>query len=226
MVNFADRLNKALEDLEVDKNAPAKEKNILQPDEIKKLFSIDYIDRYGKHRPCFFIYAWRFLLLTGMRRGELCGLKNEDIQNGIIHIKRSINEFNEVTSGKNENARRYLALSPQAVRVLEAQKEMLKEKCIISPWVFPDEKGYCLEPKHLYKTWRTYRKQHEIDCSLHGFRHTMISVSKADVPEQLLKDYVGHAEKMDIFGTYGHDVEGEMKRVANILGEVFNRILK
>ena len=74
--------------------------------------------------------------------------------------------------------------------------------------------------------WATYSKQHGIKCSLHEMRHTFISVAKADVPEQLLKQAVGHTKNMDTFGVYGHEVEGEMTRVANIMDNVFDVLLK
>lgn len=60
----------------VTKGAKTKGKKILQPDAINKLFEIDYIMDHGKEKKCFLIYAWIFFVLTGLRRGELCGLQN------------------------------------------------------------------------------------------------------------------------------------------------------
>ena len=56
--------------------------------------------------------------------------------------------------------------------------------------------------------------------------HTLISIVKADVPEQLLKDALGHAKDMDTFGTYGYEVEREMQKVANILDGIFDKLLE
>lgn len=212
--------------LVIPKDAPVKERKILQPEDIKKLFTIDYVTIRGKKEKCFFIYAWRFDLLNGLRRGELCGLQNTDFDGRILHINRSVNSDNEITPGKNKNARRYMALSKLSLQVLAEQRKMLKELGIISPWVFPDECGDMLKPHHLYKKWAYYSKQHGINCSLHEMRHTMISVAKADVPEQLLKQAVGHSNSMDTFGVYGHRLEGEAARVADILDNVFNAILQ
>jgi hypothetical protein len=41
-----------------------------------------------------------------------------------------------------------------------------------------------------------------------------------------LEQTVGHSTKMDTFGTYGHELEGEMNRFANIMEKFFNVILK
>jgi len=103
---------------------------------------------------------------------------------------------------------------------------MLKSRGIISPYVFPDEYSDVLDPNRLYKCWYRYRKQNSIASSLHEMRHTMISVAKADVPEELLKRTVGHSRSMDTFGVYGHNVQGEMERVANILDGIFDGVLK
>ncbi len=212
-------------DLTIPRNAPVGEKSILQPDDLKKLFAVDYITLYKKQTPCFFIHAWRFLVLTGLRRGELCGLRHEDLQDGVIYLKRSVNSLGEETRGKNENARRYFALSKHAQNVLDEQAQMLKKRGVISPWLFPDEEGRRLDPNHLFRKWLTYGSQHSIKCTLHEMRHTLISVAKADVPEQLLKRVVGHSKSMDTFGVYGHDVDGEIQRVASLLDDTFDKLL-
>ena len=214
------------DDLIIPKDAAVGERNIMQPSDIKKVFETDYIVKYGKQIKALYIHAFRFILLTGLRRGELCGIRSEDINDKILHIKRSINEEQEETKGKTANANRYMVISQHARAVLDDQARFLKSKGIISPWLFPDESGDCLDPNHLYKMWLSYRSQHGIKCSIHEMRHTMISVAKADVPEQLLKEAVGHSKSMDTFGVYGHNVEGEMERVANIIDDIFDTLLK
>ena len=214
------------EDLVIPKNAPSKEKRILQPDDLKKVFKVDYIINHGKKENAFFIYAWRFILITGLRRGELCGLQKSDIKENTLHIRRSINRFNEETPGKNNNACRYMVLPAHAIRILECQSDLLKKHGLISPYIFPDECGECLDPNHLYKKWTTFSKQHGLNCSLHEMRHTFVSITKADISEELLKPFIGHAENMDTTGIYGHTVNGELERTATAIDDVFNKLLK
>lgn len=213
-------------DLTIPRNAPVGQRTILQPDDIKVLFSEDTIMKYKKQVPSFFIHAWRFLVVTGLRRGELCGLKHSDIKKGALTIRRSVNTYNEITTGKTSNAQRVMALSAHAQEILDAQAAMLKAQGVISPWVFPDEEGGMLDPNHLYKKWRTYRGQHSIQCSLHELRHTFVSIAKVDTPEALLRRVVGHSKSMDTLGVYGHAVDGELQRAANILDETFDRVLE
>ena len=211
--------------LTVPQNTPVGERKILQPDGLTTLFSKDYTLRYGHKVPSFFIYAFRFSVLRGLRRGELCGLKKEDIDGNTIHISRAVNNLGEETKGKNDNARRYITLSPMAKEVLEAQAAMLKRNGIISPWIFPDEHGERLDSNHFYKAWKSYRTAHNLDVSLHELRHTFVSIMKYDMPQEMLKDIVGHSPEMDTFGVYGHTVDGDRENAAAIMDDVFARLL-
>lgn len=229
-VNFARRERWEIEllergDLPITKDAPEANRKILQPVALKTLFTEDTIIHWGHVERSFFIHAWRFLVLTGLRRGELCGLRNEDIVDGVVTIKRSVNAQQEITAGKNDNARRSFALSDAAKAELDAQREMLIGMSIISPWVFPDEHGEMLNSSHLYSMWDTFRNQHDLGCSLHELRHTFVSVVQNDVPLPLLKSMIGHSEDMDTSGVYGHAVNGDMVRAANIVDDAFSRFL-
>lgn len=215
------------EDLTIPADAPEGERTILQPDKLKLFFTEDTINDHGKTTGCFFIHAWRFLVLTGLRPGELAGLKRgEDVADSVLKIQRAINRLGETTKGKNKRARRTIVLSQRAVDELAEQEIILKRRGIISPWLFPNEDGTALDTIHMSRKWRTYRRQHGITCTLYELRHTMISISKADVPEQLLKAIVGHGKSMDTYGTYGHEVDGELSRAATLINKAFDVVLK
>lgn len=229
-INFARRERWNIERLErgdivIPSNAPAAHREILQPDGLRILFSEDTIIHWRQPRKSFFIYAWRFMVLTGLRRGELCALRNEDIVNGVLTINRSINEQNEITPGKNANARRTIVLPDRALSVLADQRAMLIAHGIISPWVFPDEHGELLTGIRLYSMWTTYRDQHDLKCSLHELRHTFVSIVQNNMPMPMLKAMVGHSDVMDTSGVYGHEVSGEMQRAAKIVDNVFDSII-
>ena len=214
------------DDITIPKGAKSKERNIMQPDGLKILFAHDTITHYGRPKPCWYIHAWRFYVVTGLRRGELAGLQKSDYQDGMLMIRRSINSLNEVTGGKNENAKRYILLWERAQAILDDQANMLKRAGIISKWLFPGEDGLKSDPNHIYGRWHTYRKQHGLINNINEMRHTMVSVSRADVPDQLLKRVVGHSKSMDTFGIYGHDVDGELQRSAALIDSAFDRLLK
>jgi integrase len=210
--------------LTVPRDAPEGERNILQPDQLKTLFSVDWITHWGDKKTCFTIHAWRFDVLSGLRRGELCGLQWDDLQCNILYVRRSISSTNQITKGKNKNAKRYMVLTGLMLDEIEQQRALLRRSGIISPWIFPAPDGSMIHPNNLYRRWYVYRSQHGINSSIHELRHTMISIVKADVPETLLKPIIGHSPKMDT-GIYQHSVDGDADRAANMIDDVFHRIL-
>lgn len=116
-------------------------------------------------------------------------------------------------------------MTDTAVKVLEDQRIMLKNKGLISPWIFCDPYGEMPIPNNVYGQWDTYRKHHDIHSNLHELRHTFISINKSDLPLELMKSVVGHSASMDTFGVYGHEIEGDRHRAATIIDGVFNQIL-
>ena len=61
-----------------------------------------------------FIHAYRFQVLTGLRPGELVGLRWADVKGGTVFISRAVNVLGEQTRGKNDNAVRAFVLSDLA----------------------------------------------------------------------------------------------------------------
>ena len=213
-------------DLTIPKSAaPAKPKNVLQPDAIRALFEDPTIIYYNKKRIATFSYCWQFAVVTGLRRGELAGLRNEDVKDNILSIKRAINSTNEITDGKNANARRTIELTPTAMAVLRRQRAFLMQQGIVSPWIFPDEFGERPNPNRIYDQWRSWCAQHGLNLSMHELRHTFISLNKSDLPIELMKAVVGHSSSMDTYAVYGHEVDGERHRAAEIVQGVLDRII-
>lgn len=206
--------------IKIPKAATVGKRHILQPDDIARLFDPQYND-------FFYIHAYRFILIMGLRRGELCGLTEADINGDVMTINRSLNSLQEETAGKNENARRSMVLPKVAQQTLTDQKNMLKQRGIISQYIFPTIDGEQTNSNALYDSWATFREVNNFPkVSLHELRHTMISIMKSHLPATLLKQFVGHSEDMDTFGIYGHEVDGEARISANAINEEFIKLLK
>ncbi len=62
--------------------------------------------------------------------------------------------------------------------------------------------------------------------TLHEIRHSAISFLKADLPLALMKPAIGHSLTMDTLATYGHEVDGDMQRTADIMEEVYQRRIR
>lgn len=214
------------EKLTVPNGAPVGERTILQPPELVTLFTCNTIEHHTHPKFCRDIYAWRFIVLTGLRRGELCGLMWTDIEDGFMHIRRSINSRGIETHGKNDNARRTVILGQAAQAILDDQRAQLKRERILSKWVFPASDGDRMNSNALFNHWDVYRRQHGIKSTLHEMRHTFISVAGPYMPETLLKDNIGHSASMDTFGVYGHHVSGDDEVVRSAIDVAFEKVLR
>lgn len=214
-----------LKALKIPSDAPVGERNIIQPESIKRLMQENTINHHGHEVECWYIHAWRLMVVLGLRRGEVCGLQRDDIKDGKLSIKRSVNSLGEVTQGKTRAAQRTIVVPAHAQKILDGQAAMLRQAGIVSRWIFPDGDGNMSDPNSVYKRWLAYARQHNIKSSLHELRHTHISLMQDTVPENMLKRMVGHTKNMDTFGVYGHEVDGEAQKAAALVDGVFDALI-
>lgn len=206
------------EDVTIPKNAPVIGKKILQPDDLRKLFSC---------QPRMYSNMFKLAALTGLRPGELIGLKWEDISDDTIHVRRSINYKNQITNGKNENARRTVPLGKYEKSVLSDQREALKLRKVISPWVFPSSTGEHAAQENVAESWEAFCIAEGITRGVtpYGWRHTFVSLA-GNMPDGLKKRRVGHSKNMDTDGVYGKPFEGNDELEAEYIESRFDAILK
>ena len=204
------------EDLKIPAGARYKGKNVLQPADLIKLFNIDTTTYKGRTVRDEFINAYRFQVLTGLRPGELIGLRWSDIHGQTVNVARSVNVDMEETQGKNQNAVRSFVMSDMARRVLQDQRQQIGE----------EESVFCIvSEKYYYHRWRVYCKVNNLTpCSPYELRHTFVSVVKT-LPAGEIKPLVGHSEDMDTFGIYGHTLTGDAENTAQAVNGVFLRLL-
>jgi integrase len=145
------------ENLTIPKSASVGLRNILQPDELAMLFSSDKTLYSGKEIFDIYIYAYRFQVITGLRPGELIGLKWEDVNGDTVRLKRAINIFGDTTKGKNENAARVFSLTQTAKEILLKQRDLQSSLNIESEFIFTNKFGEHLKEKSYYDCWRKYR---------------------------------------------------------------------
>lgn len=211
------------EDLTIPRGAVSKPKSILQPDDLRKLFNIDSTECRGKPVHELFINAYRFEVSTGLRPGEVIGLKWSDIANSTVFLKRSINVYGEETTGKNENAQRIFTLTEISHAVLGAQREYQKQNGIETQWVFSDEYGECAKENRYYKRWVHYCEVNGIQkTTAYEMRHTFVSVVKS-LLEGYLKQLVRHSKDMDTYGVYSHEFLGDSKKTAELVEDIFGK---
>lgn len=215
-----------VEDLKIPHGAKSEEKAILQPSDLKILFDKDTVLSRGGSIKEIYINAYRFEVATGLRPGEIAGLKKADISGKIISISRSINVHNEITTGKNDNARRQFYLNDFTLAILSEQFVMLKEIGVSSAYVFCDRSGESIKQTNYYKHWVAYRDGAGLSkVSPYELRHTFVSMAKS-IPEGYLKQLVGHSKSMDTYGTYSHEVDGDLKAASDLINQILCKFIK
>ena len=115
-------------------------------------------------------------LATGLRRGELLGLKwaDVDLDRGMLKIQRAISRQNgKVVEArlKTKNAYRTLPLSADAISVLKMQKCKVGN----SEWVFPSPTGGPMSPDSvLHMLQRVLKRAGLPRIRFHDLRHPYV----------------------------------------------------
>lgn len=215
------------EGLTIPRGAKPSEKHIVAEEEIKILFSSTMTTYRGKPVEDPYVYAYRFAVATGMRPGEIIALQWSDIKDDRLTISRSINDYDEITRGKNANARRVIKLSGIAKKILQEQREMLNRQGKIGKYVFLSRDGGYINQQVYRESWKRFCAANGISSALtpYEMRHTFVSIMD-EMPEGLKKMVVGHSKSMDTEGIYGHQKANDLDKAAAYIDAAFERILK
>jgi len=202
----------------------AKTRKTLTNEEINIMF------RYLKNTR--WIWCIKFMLVTGLRRGEVLALKWSDINEGARQITV---EDNNTGSGSGDTKSRkvhYVTLTDKAIEYLNGQKNMLEaeknpslynEELIKLDIVFPGKEGTMLKPDSLNSVLDRMNKSTTLHVTPHMLRHTYVYLSKGILTLSELQENLGHDEStttLDIYGT----MLGDSKAVAEKLNKAFENI--
>ncbi len=134
-----------------------REMTLWTPEEV-----VRFLDTARAHR----LYPLFYLALsTGKRRGELLGLRWQDVNGSIISIRQTLVPVgNKIMVGtpKTKKGQRRVSVSPDVLEVLalhkavqEVEHSRLGEAWADSGLVFPTEIGTPMHPRNLERTWYT-----------------------------------------------------------------------
>ena len=182
-------------------------------------------------------YLYNFfavMLRTGMRNGEMRGLKYTDIdkKKKVIHVERTLKYIEGQgyfeDTPKTRTSRRDIPLTDATMELLDAQKNYWGFKVEkIDRYLFCNENGEPLsrdrvqaEIERVIKRIRT--EGHEFErITPHIFRHTFATRAiEAGMQPQVLKTILGHsslAMTMDLYSHVLPDTKAaEMEKIAGV----------
>jgi len=194
--------------------------SILNPDQVKQFLET------AKDTP--YYYLFYTALHTGMRRGELLGLrwKDVDLNMATLSVVQTIYKSKGkviVKEPKNASSRRAIALTPNLAIVLRKHLEqvMLDKKMLGVPLkgddlVFSYQDGRALDPSTLSHTFsKTVVKANVPHLRFHDLRHTHATLMlKAGVHPKVVGERLGHSNIRTTIDTYSHVLPGLQEAAA------------
>jgi integrase len=178
--------------------------------------------------------AWMLFATTGMRRGEVAGLRwvDVDLAAGRVTPRKPRVEVNykvHVSEPKTAKGKRSLALDPTTAAALrEHRAHQAEERLIVGPgWqdsglVFTWGDGRPLHPER-FSRWseRLAREASLPKIRLHDVRHSYATAAlAAGVPAKVVSERLGHANIAITMDTYSHVLPGMDERAANVVARL------
>jgi integrase len=170
-------------------------------------------------------------IITGMRQGEICGLRWEDFDRDkrTLRVARSVDFVNKelvIGETKTEDGKRTIYLPDSLWRILADRHN---QKASFSEWIFPN----LLQPElplNPSKAYRQLKKLLEIgglpSIRFHDLRHTFTShAANSGIAPKTLSEIVGHTKASFTLDHYAHVTSDMQKNAANIVTNYITDIL-
>jgi len=205
---------------------PAQQKKEIRPlttEEVHRLLSAAKDDRLY---PAFLLE-----LGSGLRRGELLGLRWQDVdlKAGVITVRQSLIRTRAglvFQEPKTERSKRNLPLPPAVVRELKAHRaRQAEEKLLLGPdyedrgLVFCLENGKPLDPRNFTRHFELLLKKAGLPhVRFHDLRHTHATqLLGLGVHAKIVQERLGHTTISTTLDTYSHAVPGLQEEAARKL---------
>ncbi len=174
----------------------------------------------------------RLFLLSGVRRGELCGLewKDIDFKNNMITVCRTSQYLpgkGIFTKGtKTDSSVRTIRLPEQTFEMLkEFRKWQRKRRVAVGDrWVdcdrlFTQDDGSPIHPDSISGWFHDFISRTDLpQISIHSLRHTNITLLlAAGVPLRTVSYRAGHAQTSTTANIYSHAIRTADEKAADVL---------
>jgi integrase len=173
-------------------------------------------------------------VVTGLRRGELLGLKWEDIDlknktitiNGTLYRRKGEGLKYKPKTKTDSSDNRVIPIPDAIVEVLQKEKALqdeMKEKLgngyNSENFVFINDKGRPIDPDYLTRKFREIVRTLNVKkITLHGLRHTAATLlMKLGVHVKIVSDILGHSRVQVTLDFYSHSNEEMMRQSTNEL---------
>ncbi len=170
-------------------------------------------------------YKTFYLILaeTGIRGGEICGLRvaDLDLENAVIHVRQSVSR-GQIQTVKSRKGNRRFPISAELVEHLLAYLRTWRPNSL--GLLFVTQNGTPWDHSLVRK-----RKLHPLlkklgipQCGFHAFRHGNATLlDQIGAPMAVRLNRLGHTEAQTTMG-YTHAVTADERRIADELGRILH----
>lgn len=149
------------------------------------------------------LMVWQLALCTGLRRGELIGLRWQDVRQDGLHIcnQRTLIGGKLVDAPpKTKTSRRVIPMTPELAGLVDQMRRERTKRRRISPYVVD------MTPGGLRRALKRAVEAAGVrDIKLHGLRHTAASMAvRRGVPLRVVQQLLGHATYAVTARYYAH----------------------
>ena len=183
---------------------------VWEPDQVVRFLAHTADDRLA--------FLWRLALLRGFRRGELCGMADDDLNaaEGTITVNAALLEIGgKLTWGrpKSRAGERVVGLDATTVAVGRAHRLLRKRErlAVGETWqehglMFTSKDGTALHPESVSRRFKALAKEAGLPViKLHSARHTAASLMlEAGLDVKIVQDVLGHSTSVITRDTYQH----------------------
>lgn len=201
----------------------------------RRVFSVQEQEIFMRYAEESYLYnLFALAIRTGMRSGEIRGLKFSDVdrKNGVIHIVRTLkyeggNQGFFEDAPKTKTSKRDIPLTQDMIHIIEEQlKKNSQEVVFINGYVFQTDEGRPISRERLQaEINRILKRIHDGGMEFeyftpHCFRHTFATRAiENGMKPQTLKTILGHSTLAMTMDLYSHVLPTtkaeEMELIAN-----------
>lgn len=177
---------------------------------------------------------WVLLCTTGMRRGEVLGLRWEDmdLHSGKLAVRRALVEVAgyelHLSEPKTAGSRRSISLDVHTVTALGQHRRRQAEERLAAgiggraELVFTRPDGRALQPQNVSQTFASRTRQAGLPpIRLHDLRHSAATLAlEAGIHPKVVAERLGHSTVQLTLDRYSHVVDGIQQAAAARIGQV------
>ena len=176
---------------------------------------------------CDFFYVE---VMTGLRRGEICGLKWQDIsfEENRLQVKRSVSvkKGGGVSIGetKTETGVRCIQMPPSVAELLKSKKQTAITEWVFPHFLYPEQP---ISPASAYRKLKVILKNAELPLiRFHDLRHTFAThATQGGVDPKTLAGILGHTNASFTLDTYTHVTSDMQKSASAVVGSMMQKIM-